>query len=395
MIDRKTTGRMVMSDLFQRRTLELQRRLADAGIDLLLLTDPDSVFYVTAYWGDLGVEFGRPTVVAVPRNGEVTLITSSLEGEMCEAMTWVEDVRLYSDGVNGEWTGPLRGLLDAHKGARIAVERSKIPAMVSNHLADDLGLGGLLDGGRVLAEQRMVKGPEEIAQIRQAGQVAVAMSDAARAVIAEGVPEYEIALAVQAGGTRRAAEIIGGEDPGSLMTPMIHNLQALNSGPHTAMVHRHPTVRRLERGDPVYLCFCSICHFKQFKLGYDREYFVGEMSDRHARVYEVALEAQQAAIREMRPGVTAEQVHRASAEVYRRNGFGLCYRTGRAIGYSSLEAPELKDGDKTVLRAGMVFAVDGGITVPGEFGARVGDTILVTKQGTDCVTESPRDQPVL
>ncbi|MDH3594584.1 MAG: Xaa-Pro peptidase family protein [Rhodospirillales bacterium] len=384
-----------MSDPFRRRTLELQRRLADEGIDLLLLTDPDSIFYVAAYWGDLGVEFGRPTVVAVPKSSEVTLITSSIEGEMCEAMTWVEDIRLFSDGVDGEWTGPLRSVLERYAGQRIAVERSKIPAVVSNYLTGDLGLGGLLDGTRVLSEQRMVKGPEEIAQIRQAGQVAVAMTDAARAVIAEGVPEYEIALAVQAGGTRKAAEIIGGEDPDSLMTPMIHNLQALNSGPHTAMAHRHPTVRRLERGDPVYLCFCSICHFKQFKLGYDREYFVGEMSDEHARIYEIALEAQQAAVREMRPGVTAEQVHQTSAEVYRRNGFGLCYRTGRAIGYSSLEIPELKDGDKTVLRPGMAFAVDGGITVPGKFGARVGDTILVTEDGAECVTESPRDQPVL
>jgi Xaa-Pro aminopeptidase len=384
-----------MSDLFQRRTLELQSRLADKGIDLLLLTDPDSIFYATAYWGDLGVEFGRPTVVAVPRSGEVTLITSSIEGEMCKAMTWVEDIRQFSDGVDGEWTSPLRDVLERYAGQRIAVEHSKIPAIVSNYLAGDLGLGGLLDGERVLSEQRMVKGPEEIAQIRQAGQVAVAMTDAARAVIAEGVPEYEVALAIQAGGTRKAAEIIAGEDPDSMMTPMIHNLQALNSGHYTAMAHRHPTVRRLERGDPVYLCFCSICHFKQFKLGYDREYFVGEMSDEHARIYELAVEAQQAAIREMRPGVTAEQVHQASAEVYRENGFGLCYRTGRAIGYSSLEKPELKDGDKTVLRPGMAFAVDGGITVPGKFGARVGDTILVTEDGAECVTESPRDQPVL
>jgi Xaa-Pro aminopeptidase len=43
----------------------------------------------------------------------------------------------------------------------------------------------------------------------------------------------------------------------------------------------------------------------------------------------------------------------------------------------------------------MAFAVDGGITVPGKFGARVGDTILVTEDGAECVTESPRDQPVL
>jgi len=56
-----------MTDVFQRRTRELQGRLAEAGIELLLLSDPDSIFYVTAYWGDLGVEFGRPTIIALPR----------------------------------------------------------------------------------------------------------------------------------------------------------------------------------------------------------------------------------------------------------------------------------------------------------------------------------------
>ena len=123
----------------------------------------------------------------------------------------------------------------------------------------------------------MIKSPEEIKHLRQAGQVATAMTDAARAVIAEGVSEYEIAIAAQSGGTRKAAEIIESEDVNSLMSPVIHNLQSIQSGPHTSMGHLHPTVRRLKKGDPVFLCFCANCHFKQLKIGYDRQYFVEEM----------------------------------------------------------------------------------------------------------------------
>jgi len=231
--------------------------------------------------------------------------------------------------------------------------------------------------------------------IRQAGRVAVAMGEAGKAAIGEGVPEYEVALACMNAGTRKAADIIGSEDPESLMSPMIHNLMVLPSGHETSVTHMHPRVRRIQRGDPVYMCFCCIAHFKQFKLGYDREYFVGEVSDERARIYEVAIEAQRVAVAAMRPGVTAEEVHRESLEVYLRNGFGASYRTGRAIGYSSLEKPELKDGDQTVLEPGMVFAVDGGVTVPGEFGARVGDTIIVTETGTECATEYPRALEVL
>ena len=382
--------------LFQGRTEELQRRMADEGIDLVLLTNVDSVYYYTAYWGDLGLEFGRPTIVAVAAGGDVTLITAESESLMARAMTWIEDLDTYSDGVGNEWRDPLDRVLGSRAGRNtIAVERDDIPAMVSEHLRSGHGVSDVVDATPVIARMRMVKSAEELDMIRQAGQVAIAMGEGGRAVIAEGVPEYEVSLACIAAGTRKAAEIIGGEDAHSLMSPMIHNLQVLQSGHFTSYTHLHPTVRRIRRGDPVYMCFCPIAHFKQFKLGYDREYFVGEVKDEIARIYETAIAAQAAAIDAMRPGAIAEEVHGAAVEVYRAAGFSPSYRTGRAIGYSSLERPELKFGDRTKLEPGMVFAVDGGVTVPDVFGARVGDTVIVTETGTEVATESPKDLTIL
>ena len=382
--------------LFQGRTEELQRRMADEGIDLLLLTNVDSIYYYTAYWGDLGLEFGRPTIVAVAAGGDVTLITAESESLMARAMTWVEDLDTYSDGVGNEWRDPLDRVMGSRAGrSAIAVERDDIPAMVSEHLRSAHGVSDAVDATPVVARMRMVKSAEELDMIRQAGQVAIAMGKGGREVIAEGVPEYEVSLACIAAGTRKAAEIIGGEDAHSLMSPMIHNLQVLQSGHFTSYTHLHPTVRRIRRGDPVYMCFCPIAHFKQFKLGYDREYFVGEVKDEIARIYETAIAAQAAAIDAMRPGAIAEEVHGAAVEVYRAGGFSPSYRTGRAIGYSSLERPELKFGDRTILQPGMVFAVDGGVTVPDVFGARVGDTVIVTETGTEIATESPKDLTIL
>lgn len=369
-----------MENLSQARAAELQRRMVDEGIDLLLLTDPDSIYYVSDYWGDLGVEFGRPSILAVPRAGDLTLITAFMESEMAGAMTWVTDIRPYKDGEGGEWADPLGDLIAGRDAATIAVECFQIPAMVSEYLREALGRADFTDGTDVLADMRMIKTPREIEMIRQAGRVAVAMGQAGRDAVGEGVPEFEVSLACIAGGTRMAAEIIGSEDAASLMSPM---------------THMHPTVRKLERFDPIYLCFCPIAHFKQFKLGFDREYFVGDIRDEQARLYETSLAAQRAGIDAMRPGVTAEEVHRASEAVYLDAGLDMSYRTGRAIGYSSLEKPQIKHGDKTVLQPGMAFAVDGGITIPGEFGARVGDTILVTETGTECVTEFPRDEMVV
>ena len=383
-----------MSDLFQQRTERLSQRLEDENLDLALLAHPDSVYYFTAYWGDLGVEFGRPTVAAITRGGDVTIITAEMETEMARALTWVGDVRGYADGVGREWRDPLQEILDRTRG-KIGFERFQCPPMVTEFLRQRVQGGRLVDLGAALSALRMIKSAKELEQVRQAGQVAVAMGDAGKNAIAEGVPEYEISLACINAGTRRAAEIIGAEDPDSFMSPVIHNLQVLNSAHFTSMTHRHPTVRKLEHGDPVYMCFCCIAHFKQLKLGYDREYFVTSVSDEQAHIYEAAVAAQRAAVRAMRPGVTAEEVHFEALEVYRSHGFGNAYRTGRAIGYSSLEKPELKAGDKTVLEPGMVFAVDGGITVPGTFGARVGDTVIVTEDGSECATEYPRELTVV
>ena len=139
-----------------------------------------------------------------------------------------------------------------------------------------------------------------------------------------------------------------------------------------------------------------VANFKQFKLGFDREFFLGSVTDSHARVYETAVKAQQAALSMIRPGEIADEVHAAAEEVYQSAGFGLSYRTGRGIGYSFLEEPQLKRGDKTRLQAGMTFAVDGGITLPGEFGGRIGDSIVVvTDNGFEYLTEYPRELTIV
>ncbi len=384
-----------MQDLQKKRVLEFQRRLDDEGLDLAVIQDPDNIYFLAGFWGYLGMDFGRPTILVIPRTGEPTLITPALEAEMAGNMTWIVDVREWTDGIHGEWRSLLDGLLEDSIGIRIGGEPLDTHPVVFSYLLHKFADATVRDISGILADMRMIKSPEEINIMRRAGQVAVAMCDAAVRTIAVGMPEYEISLAAIAAGTRKAAEFLGNRKSERLYSPVIHNLQILQSGPDLAMVHRRPTLRRINKGDPIYMCFCPFTLFKQIKLGFDREYFVGGVSDEQARIYEIALKAQAAALEMIRPGVPAEEVHFASLEVYRSEGFGICYRTGRGVGYSHLERPEFKDGDQTVLQAGMTFAVDGGITIAGEFGARVGDSIVVTEDGFEYLTPYPKQLQVL
>ncbi len=384
-----------MTNIHARRTEELQRRMADGGLDGVLLTDPDSIAYFAGFWNYLGVEFGRPTLVFVPRSDSPSLITPLMESEMCRAMAWIGDVRPWEDGVGGEWTAPLHDLLSALGNGVLGLEQRRIPALVSAWIADDFGGLKRTDATPLLGAIRMIKDTDEIAILRQAGQVAVAMVEGALEVIAEGVAEYEVALAVIGAGTRKAAGFLADEGMDRFHSPMVHNLQILQSGAHTCMVHRRPNVRRLAKGDPIYLCFCGITSFRHYKPGFDREFFIGSVTDKQARVYETTVAAQQAALAQVRPGVAAEEVNAAADEVYRSAGFAAGYRTGRGFGYSYLEEPQIKRGDGTRLQAGMALAVDGGITLAGEFGARVGDSIIVTDGGFEYLTDFPRDLRIL
>jgi Xaa-Pro aminopeptidase len=109
----------------------------------------------------------------------------------------------------------------------------------------------------------------------------------------------------------------------------------------------------------------------------------------------VAVAAQKAALSSIRPGIACEEVNAAAETVYSEAGFAPGYRTGRSVGMSLLEAPELKRGETMRLQPGMTFAVDGGITIRGEFGGRIGDSIVVTETGFEYLTPYPSEIAVL
>ncbi len=385
-----------MREVFEKRAEDLRLRVVDANLDLLLITDPVSIYFLSGYWGYVDIEFGRPTILCVSRNGEFTLITPKLESEMARAMTWIADVQTYADGVGGEWRDPLMALIGGSRQTICGIEVGHTPSMVTEYLRGELGSHVIADGSGVLNAIRMIKTPEEIELFRKAGQVAVAMGAAARGAIAENVAEFEVALAILEGGTRKAAELMTGEDPDHFDSPMIYNLQPLQSGHYTSMPHRRATMRKIQMGEPVFICFCGNANFKHFKPGFDRQYFLGSVSEENARIYEIAVAGQHAAIQAMGPGVTAEDVHFAAEEPYLQAGINQpSHRTGRAIGYSVNELPQLKAGDKTTLEPGMVFAVGGDVTLPGKCCGRVSDTILITETGTECLTEFPRELTIL
>lgn len=371
------------------RTETLQANMRDRGIRCAVFSSESSIAYLAGFWGYLGIEFGRPTLLVVPADEAPIVITPLMESEMVAEMTWVEDIRTWEDSGQQTWGRALVGALSENP-KDIWVEKGEISAIVRNFLESQFPDAALKDIGPILGAQRMIKSDLEIDVMSQAGAIAGAMMKAAHLSLREGAREYESALAVIDAGTRAAAGFLTDKGWERFVSPMIHNLQIMQSGKDASMVHRRASVKAYQRFDPVYFCFCNMAQFKQYKLGFDRMFHIGDVTDEGARVQEAAIDAQQAAIAAIRPGVAAEEVAAAANAVYADRGYQTGYRTGRSIGVAYLESPELKIGDKTILEPGMTFAVDGGISIDGQTAGRIGDSVVVTKDGCAYLTDYPR-----
>jgi len=202
----------------QSRTAVLQSQMQTQNIPFGVFTDESSIAYLAGFWGYLGIEFGRPTMMVVPAVGSPTVITPLMESEMVDAMTWVEDIRVWEDFGSKSWQAALAKVLGPNPES-IWLELSTVPAIVRNYLDQDFSGVPLCDIAPVLGQQRTIKSVLEIEVKSQAGSIAGAMMQAA-----------------------------------------------------------------YKRADPVYFCFCNMAQFKQYKLGFDRMFHIGEITDQAAEV---------------------------------------------------------------------------------------------------------------
>ena len=374
-------------EVFYERLRQFQRRLAEASIDVALITDDDNVYYLTGFYDYLHMEFGRPTILVVPREGEVLLITPTIDLNAAQSAARVDRIAAWNDGMGNEWREELPAVIK--RAETIAIEPGHMPPPVRSYVNDLVDREKLTSATPILNQMRMIKSARELQLARHAGEVATAMMNAGREAIGAGVPEFEVAIATSQAGTRKAADLLATHYDDTDMSPNTHFLQIMASGEDIIKTHHRASTRIMNNGEPVFLCFCGMTNFHRFKLGFDRTFWIGEAPEDQVAVYEVAVASQKAALDALRPGVTAESIHAEYAEVIQGAGYEYPFRCGRATGFSFLEAPQLVTGDTTIIQPGMVLAVDGSVSVE-RFRAQVGDSFIITEDGWEALTHHPK-----
>jgi Xaa-Pro dipeptidase len=161
------------------------------------------------------------------------------------------------------------------------------------------------------------------------------------------------------------------------------------SGPNAASPHHEPGGRAISPGDTVVVDFGGTV--EGYGSDTTRTFVVGAPGPEVARAYAVLEHAQAAAVGAVCPGVPAKEIDRVARGIIAEGGFGeyFIHRTGHGIGLDTHEHPYIVEGNERPLEAGMAFSVEPGIYVPGRFGLRIEDIVVVGLDGPDPLNRAP------
>jgi Xaa-Pro aminopeptidase len=348
-----------MTAIIDRAVAELHAQ----GVDALLVGTGADLRYLTGYHA---LPLERLTLLILRADGRHTLVVPTLERPRAEASGAGERVDLVDVGETGDPYAAVAKALAGTQTRRLAVG-DRLWATFLLGLQETVPGATWTRGSEVMRELRMRKTPEEVDALRRAG--------AAIDRVHARVPGFLVPGRTEAQVGRDIADAILDEGHQEV------NFVIVASGPNGASPHHETGDRVLERGDAVVVDiggtldgYCSDC---------TRDYVVAHEPDGYLPAHAALEAAQLAACEAVRPGVTAASVDAAARDVLTAAGYGayFIHRTGHGIGLEEHEDPYIVEGNDRVLEPGMAFSIEPGVYLPGRWGMRIEDIVVVTADG--------------
>ena len=368
-------------DEYDQRVMAVRAGMAARGLDLLVVTVPENVTYLTGYET---IGYASFQTLAVPLAGDLLLIVREMERTVAETTSWVPSVETFSD--TDDPVDVTRRVLSSRRlvGGRVGLEDQGWFLSPAVHARLRAALGEHVEGGSGLVEAvRRIKSPAEVNLIRSACRLTEAGMQAALETIAPGRTENQVAAAAY-------TAMVGGGSDFLVGDPIV------TSGWRSGVGHFTFANRVLEPGDAVLLEF-GACRRRYFGP-LMRSAVVGEPAPDLTRMGETVIAALEAAIAAIRPGVTSGAVDQACRGVIEAAGYEPYFRkrTGYSVGVAY--APDWGEGhiislrrdDPTPLEPGMVFHIPPALRVPRRYGLGMSETVLVTEGGCEVLTRFSR-----
>ena len=337
--------------------------------EALLVLHMKNIRYLTGFTGGDGALMVGPDWLVLLVDGRyVTQARTEAAGiEIFEFRNRVEGIAAVAVGRAVEAIGFESPSLCVEEYLRL---QEKLPAVALRPLSGEF------------QSLRAVKNDAEIDRIRAAARIAGEALAATRGMIRPGVREMEIAVELE------YRMRLGGAEQAAFET-------IVAAGVNAALPHATPGSRAIAAGD------CVTIDYGAVSGGYHSDetctYIVGHASDRQREVYRLVREAHDRAIGAIRAGVSCGAIDRVARGCLEEAGLGphFSHGTGHGVGLDVHEAPRLASGREEILRAGMVVTVEPGVYLPGLWGIRIEDTVLVGEEGCEILTPTSKDLTIL
>lgn len=333
---------------YEARTARAQAMMAEAGIDLLLLTTEPEFRYFSGFLTQFWQSPTRPWFLLVPASGKPVAAAPARIGLPM---------------------GP-----ETHLRMPLA-DHARLRAALPDH--------EFVDAEPVVRELRMVKSPAEIAKIAHICAIVSDVFEALPDFVGAGMSEAEIFRAFRIECLKRGADdvpyLVGGAAPGGV-----------------ADIISPPSARRTETGDVLMLDTGAV--FDGYYCDFDRNYAFGWADDAARRAYATVREAMEAGFDAARPGATCADIFRAMQDVLEQGGAqgNDVGRIGHGLGMQLTEWPSHTATDRTVVRPGMVLTLEPGMNFAQGRIMVLEENIVIRDDGPEYLTRpAPRELPVI
>ncbi|MED5077028.1 Xaa-Pro peptidase family protein [Geobacillus stearothermophilus] len=234
----------------------------------------------------------------------------------------------------------------------------------------------------VVEKLRLIKSGAEIKILKEAAEIADAAFAHILSFIRPGVKEIEVANELEFFMRKQGAS-----------SSSFDTIVA--SGYRSALPHGVASEKTIERGELVTLDFGA--YYKGYCSDLTRTVAVGQVSAELQTIYGIVLEAQQRGMRGIKAGMTGKEADALTRDYIREQGYGdyFGHSTGHGIGLEIHEGPTLSARSDAVLEPGMVVTVEPGIYIPGLGGVRIEDDAVITADGNEALTHSPKELIIL
>lgn len=351
------------------RLADLRARMTGTGADLVALGPGPHMTWLLGFHPHADE---RPCLLLIGKEGEIILMpelnaAGARENTDVRFETW------------GDAEGPARAL----SAALAAVDGAKVRAVVLDEtmradfallLLDALPGARHAFGERTVGALRMIKDEDEYAELKMNAGIADRAMEAAFGAIRPGMREVEVAAVVRAHFASEGAE------------PMF---TIIGTGGNGAFPHHHTGDAQLKPGDAVVIDIGG--RKGAYSSDITRMAAVGRAPDGYAEVHAIVENAVQAAMAAARPGVQAKEVDAAARGVIAAAGYGdyFLHRIGHGLGVEIHEPPYVTATSETVLEPGMVFSIEPGIYLPGRFGLRLEEIVILRDDGPEVFSSLP------